>query len=70
MKFLLGVLSVIIGLEGLWSAIRHRRLRDKSGWIYARLERQPLYFWVMTVVFALMVGTGCFLLFLSITDVR
>ncbi|WP_420477663.1 hypothetical protein [Brevundimonas sp. FT23028] len=66
MKFLLGVLSLAIGLEGLWSAIRHRRLRDKSGWIYARVERQPLYFWVMTAVFVLMVGTGCLLLFAAI----
>lgn len=67
MKFLLGVLSLAIGLEGLWSAIRHRRLRDKSGWIYARVERQPLYFWVMTAVFVLMVGTGCLLLFATTT---
>lgn len=66
MKFLLGVLSLAIGLEGLWSAIRHRRLRDKSGWIYARVERQPLYFWVITAVFVLMVGTGCLLLFAAI----
>lgn len=66
MKFLLGVLSLAIGLEGLWSAIRHRRLRDKSGWIYARVERQPLYFWVMTAVFVLMVGTGCLLLFAAL----
>jgi hypothetical protein len=69
MKLLLGVLSVIIGMQGLWSAIRHRRLRDKSGWIYARAEKQPLYFWVMTAVFALLVGTGCVLIFLAITDV-
>lgn len=67
MKFLLGVLSLAIGLEGLWSAIRHRRLRDKSGWIYARVERQLLYFWVMTAVFVLMVGTGCLLLFATTT---
>ena len=66
MTFLLGVLSLAIGLEGLWSAIRHRRLRDKSGWIYARVERPPLYFWVMTAVFVLMVGTGCLLLFAAI----
>ena len=70
MKFLLGVLSLAIGLEGLWSAIRHRRLRDKSGWIYARVERQPLYFWVMTAVFALLAGIGCVLIFLATTDVR
>jgi hypothetical protein len=70
MKFLLGVLSVIIGLEGLWSALRNRHLRDKSGWIYVRADRQPFYFWVMTAVFALMLVTGCFLLYVAVTDLR
>lgn len=70
MKVLLGLLSVIIGLEGLWSAIRHRRLRDKSGWVYARAGRQPLYFWGMTTVFVLMAGTGCFLLYLAVAATR
>ena len=69
MKCLLGILSVIIGLEGFWSALRNRHLRDKSGWIYARAERQPLYFWVMTGVFALMVVTGGFLPYLAITEI-
>lgn len=70
MTFLLGALSVIIGLYGLWSALRDRHLRDKSGWIYVRAERQPLYFWVMTAVFAVMTGTGCFLLYVAVTDLR
>lgn len=69
MKFLLGILSVIIGLEGFWSALRNRHLCDKSGWIYVRAERQPLYFWVMTGVLALMGVTGGFLLYLAITDI-
>lgn len=70
MNLLLGVLSIIIGMQGLWSAVRHRHLRDKSGWIYARADKQPLYFWVMTAVFALLVGIGCGLIFLAITEVR
>ena len=69
MKCLLGILSVIIGLEGFWSAFRNRHLRDKSGWIYVRADRQPLYFWVMTAVSALMVVTGGFLLYVAITDI-
>ncbi len=69
MKFLLGMLSVIIGLEGFWSALRNRYVRDKSGWIYVRAERQPLYFRVVTAIYALMVVTGGFLLYAAITEI-
>ena len=69
MKFLLEILSVIIGLEGFWSALRNRHLRDKSGWIYVRTERNPLYFWVMTGMLALIGGTGGFLLNLAIMEI-
>ncbi len=69
MKFLLGMLSVIIGLEGLWSALRNGYMRDKSGWIYVRAERQPLYFRVVMAIYALMVVTGGFLLYAAITEI-
>ncbi len=68
MKLVLGLLSVAIGLGSLWSALRNRHVRDRSGWIYARQNGQPLYFWAMTVVFALMIVAGGLLLYAAFTD--
>ena len=68
MKVVIGLLAVVIGLRGLWAALRDRHLRDRSGWIYARQARQPVYFWLMTIVFALMIGTGGFLLYAGSTE--
>lgn len=68
MKVMIGLVALVIGLGGLWSALRHRHLRDRSGWIYVRRAHQPVYFWLMTLVFALMTGTGGFLLFAASTE--
>ena len=58
MKAILGVLAIVIGSSGLWRALRDGHLRDKSGWIYGRVGRNPGTYWFMVSVCVAMIVVG------------